>query len=172
MQGHQPLDQAAQSHIQPSLECLQEWGIHNLLGNLFQCVATFCDKNFLLISKLNLPFLSLKPFFLVLSLFTLVNSRPPSCLYAPFKNWPATMRSPEPFLLQDKQAQFPQPFFIGEVRQPSDHLSGSPLDPLQQLFLILGTPDLDTVLQMVPHKSKAGQSLPCPCWPPLFQWKA
>jgi len=27
--GHQPADQAAQSHIQPGLECLQGWGIHN-----------------------------------------------------------------------------------------------------------------------------------------------
>ena len=27
----QPPDQAAQSHIQPGLECLQGWGIHNLL---------------------------------------------------------------------------------------------------------------------------------------------
>ena len=32
MQGHQLPDQAAQSHIQPGLECLQGWGIHNLLG--------------------------------------------------------------------------------------------------------------------------------------------
>ena len=32
VQGRQPLDQAAQSHIQPGLECLQGWGIHNLLG--------------------------------------------------------------------------------------------------------------------------------------------
>jgi len=30
-QGHQPLDQTAQSHIQPGLECLQGWGIHSLL---------------------------------------------------------------------------------------------------------------------------------------------
>ena len=28
----QPPDQAAQSHIQPGLECLQGWGMHNLLG--------------------------------------------------------------------------------------------------------------------------------------------
>ena len=43
-------------------------------------------------------------------------------------------------LLQAKQAQFPQPFFIGEVLQPSDHLSSRPLDPLQELhvFLVLG----------------------------------
>ena len=27
VQGHQPPDQAAQSHIQPGLECLQGWGI-------------------------------------------------------------------------------------------------------------------------------------------------
>jgi len=31
VQGHQPADQAAQSHIQPGLECLQGWGIHSLL---------------------------------------------------------------------------------------------------------------------------------------------
>ena len=32
VQGRQPPDQAAQSHIQPGLECLQGWGTHNLLG--------------------------------------------------------------------------------------------------------------------------------------------
>ncbi|SFW05231.1 Uncharacterised protein [Chlamydia abortus] len=32
VQGRQPLERAAQSHIQPGLECLQGWGIHNLLG--------------------------------------------------------------------------------------------------------------------------------------------
>jgi len=32
VQGCQPADQAAQSHIQPGVECLQGWGIHNLLG--------------------------------------------------------------------------------------------------------------------------------------------
>ena len=32
VQGHQPPDQAAQSHIQPGPECLQEWDIHNLLA--------------------------------------------------------------------------------------------------------------------------------------------
>ena len=28
VQGRQPPDQGAQSHIQPGLECLQGWGIH------------------------------------------------------------------------------------------------------------------------------------------------
>ena len=30
VQGRQPPDQAAQSHIQPGLECIQGGGIHNL----------------------------------------------------------------------------------------------------------------------------------------------
>jgi len=32
VQGHQPPDQAAQSHIQTGLECLQGCSNHNLLG--------------------------------------------------------------------------------------------------------------------------------------------
>ena len=68
VQGHQPPDQTAQSHIQPGLECLQGWGIHSLLGQPVQCVTTPWVKNFLLTSNLNLPCLSLKPFPLALSL--------------------------------------------------------------------------------------------------------
>jgi len=84
VQGHQPAAQAAQSHIQPGLECLQGWGIHSLLGQPVQCVTTPWVKNFLLISNLNLPYLSSEPFSLVLSLSSLVNSRFPSCLCTPF----------------------------------------------------------------------------------------
>ena len=40
VQGRQPADQAAQSHIQPGLECLQGWGIHSLLGQPVQCLTT------------------------------------------------------------------------------------------------------------------------------------
>ena len=40
VQGRQPPDQAAHSHIQPGLECLQGWGIHSLLGQPVQCVTT------------------------------------------------------------------------------------------------------------------------------------
>ena len=56
VQGRQPADQAAQSHIQPDIECLQGWGIHSLLGQPVQCVTTLWGKNFLLISNLKLPF--------------------------------------------------------------------------------------------------------------------
>jgi len=38
VQGCQPADQAAQSHIQPGLECLQGWGIHSLLGQQGGCL--------------------------------------------------------------------------------------------------------------------------------------
>ena len=40
VQGHQPPAQAAQSHVQPGLECLQGWGIHSLLGQAVLVVQT------------------------------------------------------------------------------------------------------------------------------------
>jgi len=47
VQGRQPAAQAAQSHIQPGLECLQGWGIHSLLGQPVQCVTTLCVEKLL-----------------------------------------------------------------------------------------------------------------------------
>ena len=44
-----------------------------LPGKLFQCFTTLSVKNFPLTSNLNLPSFSLKPFPLLLALFTLVN---------------------------------------------------------------------------------------------------
>jgi len=45
VQGCQPPDQAAQSHIQPGLECLQGWGIHSLLGQPVPvCHHPLCEK--------------------------------------------------------------------------------------------------------------------------------
>ncbi|XP_075596540.1 protein shortage in chiasmata 1 ortholog [Balearica regulorum gibbericeps] len=59
--------------------------------------------------------------------------------------------SPEPSLLQAEQPQLSQPVFTGEVLQPSDHLHVPPLGSLQQVhvFLVLGTPELDAVLQIL-----------------------
>ena len=73
----------------PSLDAFTTY-----LGNLFQCITTLWVKNFLLISNLSQPCLSLRLFLLILPLSTLTNSRSPSCLYASFKYWKATMRSP------------------------------------------------------------------------------
>jgi len=53
VQGRQPADQAAQSHILPGLECLQGWGIHSLLGQPVQCITTLWVKSFPLLNPKN-----------------------------------------------------------------------------------------------------------------------
>ena len=58
---------SAQSPVQPDLGCLQGWGTTTSLYNLCHCLTTLYGKNFFLISNLNLPSFSLKPFPLVLS---------------------------------------------------------------------------------------------------------
>lgn len=61
-----------ESPIQPSLECLQGWGISQ--GSLCQLLITFWVKNFILTSKLNLSSCSLKLLPFVLSLSDRVKS--------------------------------------------------------------------------------------------------
>jgi len=127
------------------------------LGNLFQCSTTLCVKTFLLISNLNLPRLSVKPVPLVLSLSTLVNSRSPSCLYPPFKYWEATVSSPRSLLFSglNKPSSLNLSSQERKSSQPSDCLSGPPLNLFQELHIlpVLGAPGLDAVLLMGPHKS-------------------
>jgi len=84
-QGRLQLDQVAHSLVQPALECLQGWGTHTSLHNLFQCLTTLIVKNFFLISYLNLPSFSLKPFPLMLSLQTLLKNLFPSSLEPPLR---------------------------------------------------------------------------------------
>ena len=116
----------------PSLDAFTTY-----LGNLFQCVTTLWVKNFLLISNLNRPCLSLRPSLLVLPLSTLKKQPFPFQFIRSLQVLEGHNEvSLEPSLLQAKQAQFPQPFLIGEVLLPSDHLSGPPLDPLQQLHTL------------------------------------
>lgn len=79
-QGHLPLTQIAQTPIQPGLECLQQWGIHNNSRPLVQCLTTFKVKNFFLTCYLNQPSSSLKPFPLVLLFYALVKSPSDSVL--------------------------------------------------------------------------------------------
>ena len=62
VQGHQPPDQAAQSHIQPGLECLQGWGIHNLIGQPVPVRHHPLGEKFPPNIQINLPCPSLKPF--------------------------------------------------------------------------------------------------------------
>ena len=66
----------------------------------------------------------------------------------PFRYWKAAIRWPRS-LLQAEQPQLSQPFLIGEVLQPSDHVCGPPLHPLQNIHVLpmLGAPELGTVLR-------------------------
>jgi len=66
------------------------------------------------------------------------------------------MRSLEPSLLQNQQAQRLQPFFIEEMLHPSVQFHGPPLNMLQYLhsLLVLGAPGLGAVLQVVPHEGR------------------
>lgn len=49
-----PPNQAAQSPIQPDLECSQGRGIHSSLGNLLQCSTKLTVKNYFLVSRLSI----------------------------------------------------------------------------------------------------------------------
>ncbi|KAK4826030.1 hypothetical protein QYF61_003851 [Mycteria americana] len=113
------------------------------LANLLQCFTTLIVKTFFLISSLNLPSFSSKPLPLVLLQQALLK-----ILKGPNKV------SPEPSLLQAEQPQLSQPFFIGEMFHPLDHLCGPPLDPIQQVcvFPVLRAPELDAVLQVGSHQ--------------------
>ncbi|KAK4815575.1 LOW QUALITY PROTEIN: hypothetical protein QYF61_004092 [Mycteria americana] len=62
--------------------------------------------------------------------------------------------SPKSSLLQAEQPQLSQPVLVGEVLQPSDHFRGPPLNPIQQIHvLVLRAPELDAVLQVRSHQS-------------------
>ena len=79
-------------------------GIHNFLGQPVQCVTTLCVKNVLLISNLNLPCLSLKPFSLILSLplFPFVNplAHCEECfhMFTTASCCPGVLHAPQPFM--------------------------------------------------------------------------
>lgn len=61
-----------------------------------------------------------------------------------YKYLTVTVRSLEPSLLQNEQAQLLQPFFIEEMLESSVHLHSPSLDMLQhfQNLLVLGAPGL------------------------------
>lgn len=60
----------------------------------------------------------------------------------------------QPFLLQAKQAELPQPFLLREMLGSPNHLCSSLLDSLQELqvSIVLGSPALDMSLQMWPYQ--------------------
>ena len=118
------------------------WGIHNILGQPVQCVTALWVKNFFLISNLNL----LSSFKIIPPCPLTIHPHKQSYPFLFIRSLPVLEGrnevSLQPSLLQAKPAQFPLPFLIGEVLQPSDHLSGPSLDPLQELHIlpVLGAP--------------------------------
>ncbi|KAK4823100.1 hypothetical protein QYF61_025838 [Mycteria americana] len=153
-QGHLQLDQVAQSPLQPDLMFP---GMGHLQPPWATCLCSTIPIviHFFLTSSLNPPSFSLKPLPLVLSLQALLRILK-GC----------NKVSPEPYLLRAKQPQLSQPVLIGEMFHPSDHFCGPPLDLLQQVHVlpVLRTPELDAVLQVGSHHSRAeGQNhLPQP----------
>ena len=67
-------------------------------GYLYQCLTTLLVKNFFLMSNINLPYFSLKPLLLLLSLQALVKSPYHAFLWAPFRYWKAAIRPPRSLL--------------------------------------------------------------------------
>ena len=78
---------------------------------------------------------------------------------------------PEPFLLQVKQAQLPQPFSIREVFQPFDHLcnpSSGPTPTAMHLSCAGGPrPGCSTSAGASQEQSRAGTITSLPLLPPL-----
>ena len=68
----------------------------------------------------------------------------------------AVTRSPLSLLFSRLNKLSREPVIVGEVLQPSDHLCGSPLYPLQKvnIFPVLEDPDLDAILQTGPQKGR------------------
>ena len=67
------------------------------------------------------------------------------------------MRSLSGLLFSRLNSPKSQPFLIQEVLWASIYLHDAPLDSLQQfpVFLELGSPELDTALQLWPHQGRA-----------------
>ncbi|XP_048796179.1 uncharacterized protein LOC125691181 isoform X2 [Lagopus muta] len=63
----------------------------------------------------------------------------------------------QPSFLHAEQTQLTQPFSIAEMLQAPHHLAGPPLDSSQELpvCFVLGSPELDAVLQVRPQQGRA-----------------
>jgi len=74
--------------------------------------------------------------------------------------------SPQPSLFRAEQGQFVQPILVEDVLQSLEYFHGPPLYPLQKLhiFPVLGSPDLEAVLQLGTHKGRVegDNHFPCP----------
>lgn len=150
-----------------NLEHLQRWGNHSLFGQPIPVPLYPLSKQVLSHIKPNLPSFSLKPLPLFLSLQSLIKVSPHlSCrlLYVLKVHYKF---SPEPFLLQDEQAQLSVCIHRGgPMVSALFPLCSSPLEQLQQIHVLLGqrTPELNTTGQISQKWSREKESLPSSCW--------
>jgi len=160
--GLPPPAQAAQGLIHLGLEHLQRGGTHSFSGQLCQGLTTLWVRNSCLTAKSPLfQSKAIPPSLItILSLITCKKSVSSPLVIISLQLLEGCSEvSLESSLLQTEQAQFPQPFFMGDVLQPSDHPYGPTLDLLQQLYVFLGGSH---------RQSRREQSSPC-CHPLFMQ---
>ena len=146
-----------QGHLEPvawmAFEYLQGGALHSFSGQPVPVLSHSHGGKAFLMFRGNLLCFSLCPLPLVLPLGTTEKSLVPSFVHPPFSCLCTSMRSPQPSLLQVKQSRLSQPFLIGEMLQSLHHLRGILLDSRQcvHVSLVLGSPELDPVLQAWPQ---------------------
>ena len=157
-QGYLPLDQVAQRPIQAGLEQLPGGSNHSFSGQPVPvphkphgkecCPYVQCKSTLFQLKATNpcpiTPCLCKKSLcrFLVALIHVLEG-----CYKVSLK----------PSSLQAEPPQLSPPFFRGEVFHPSHHFCGPPLDPFQQVHVLvmLRAPELDGVLQVRSCQSRA-----------------
>jgi len=160
----------SEPHPASTLGVCREVASTTSLVKTCQCLTTLIIKDFFLISGLNIPSFSLKPFLLVLSQQTPLKSlslsySPSLDTDRPLSGLPGAL-SPPGCTTQLSACPHREAF------HPLDHFCGPPLDTLQQPHVCpaLSTPHLDAVLQVRSHQqSRRAVSLPSTCWPCFFR---
>ena len=134
------------------------------LGSLCHCSVTLTVKKLCLMFRQSLPYCSLCPLPLVLSLGTTGKSLAPSSLHPPFSYLWTFVRSPWSFLFSRPRSPSSLSLFSqGEVFQSLHHVCDLCWS-VQYLHvsLVLGSPELDTALQVKPHQCWVEEKDPVP----------
>ena len=129
-QGH--LQQAAQDFVQVGCEYLHRRRIHNISGQPVPVLCHWQGKEVLPHVQLGLPMLQFVPVAPCPVTGHYWKESGPILLTSTLKIFISIYKIPsQPSLLRAKQAQLPQPLFIGEMLQSPHHPHSPPLDSLQ-----------------------------------------
>lgn len=125
------------------------------LGNLFRCLPFFSVKKIFLISSPNLPCYSLRPFPLILLLFTWEKRLTPTLLQPPFKQlWRA--RSSVLSLLFSR-LNTPAPSAACTPDPAQLHCPSLDMIPHLSVFLVMRCPDLSAGFDVQPRLDSVTQ---------------